>query len=193
MGTKALGTLMLLSSLVVLLVAGCASSKNEVQEQQLVGEEPQIEEQVGEMKCAVAVTNIREERSKDAKIVGKLNPGQKVRAAFLQDNWYAVFDPDATDLTEENALGYVSASRLKPVAGQSGAVKYVRAATHIREARSKGSKVVGKLNPGQKVRAAFLQDDWYAVFNPEATDLIEKDALGYVYAPLLKDAQAEAK
>ena len=36
------------------------------------------------------------------------------------------------------------------------------------------------------VLADHLKDDWYAVFHPDAASRAAEDALGYVYAPLLK-------
>jgi hypothetical protein len=57
---------------------------------------------------------------------------------------------------------------------------------NIRKARSTRSRVVGKLYPGQPVKADFLEKNWYAVFDPKATFRDPKTAIGYVYAPLLQ-------
>ncbi len=76
-----------------------------------------------------------------------------------------------------------------------GTIMQPEAKTNIREKRSLDSHVRGSLMPGQKVRADFLRDDWYAVFDPEETERSEKKALGYVYAPRLfkVDTPAETK
>jgi hypothetical protein len=76
-----------------------------------------------------------------------------------------------------------------------GTIMQPDAKTNIREKRTIHSRVRGSLMPGQKVRADFLRDDWYAVFDPEETERSEKKALGYVYAPRLfkVDTPAETK
>ena len=60
-------------------------------------------------------TNIRADRSIDAKIVKKLLKGQKIKADFLKDDWYAVFNLNETLRDEKRALGYVYASLLYPL------------------------------------------------------------------------------
>lgn len=67
-----------------------------------------------------------------------------------------------------------------------GVIRYVHSRTNIRAARSTKSKIVGKLEAGQKVRADFLKDNWYAIFGLDDEVRDEQQALGYVYAPLLK-------
>lgn len=42
------------------------------------------------------------------------------------------------------------------------------------------------MKAGQRVKADFLKDNWYAVFKVKETVRDESRALGYVYAPLLK-------
>lgn len=76
-----------------------------------------------------------------------------------------------------------------------GTIMQTETKTNIREKRTIHSRVRGALTPGQKVRADFLRDDWYAVFDPEETERLEKKALGYVYAPRLfkVDIPAETK
>ncbi|MEW6333782.1 MAG: SH3 domain-containing protein, partial [Thermodesulfobacteriota bacterium] len=66
-----------------------------------------------------------------------------------------------------------------------GALMRVQGKTNIRMKRSRKSKILGYLLPGQTVKADFLEDDWYAVFNPAETVRSEKKALGYVHAPRL--------
>ncbi|MFH1079594.1 MAG: AMIN domain-containing protein [Pseudomonadota bacterium] len=60
-------------------------------------------------------TNIRAARSIHAKISGLLNAGDRVRADFLKDGWYAVFAPDEQKRVKSRARGYVHASRLEAV------------------------------------------------------------------------------
>ena len=67
-----------------------------------------------------------------------------------------------------------------------GQIKYVHTPTNIRSERSSKSKIVGGLQTNEKVKADFLKDNWYVVFKPEETIRDTLKALGYVYAPLLK-------
>lgn len=60
--------------------------------------------------------NIRTSRSKSSKIKSQLQPNQKIKADFLKNNWYAVFDVDEGYRSESNALGYVHSSLLYPEA-----------------------------------------------------------------------------
>lgn len=69
----------------------------------------------GRIMSAPEKTNIRAARSIEAKITGRLNPGDLVRADFLKDGWYAVFAPDELKRNESGARGYVFAPRLKAV------------------------------------------------------------------------------
>lgn len=66
-----------------------------------------------------------------------------------------------------------------------GTIMHVQNKTNIRTKRSVYSRIRGSLIPGQPVKADFLKDDWYAVFNITETVRSEKRALGYVYAPRL--------
>jgi polysaccharide biosynthesis transport protein len=66
-----------------------------------------------------------------------------------------------------------------------GEILYAKDITNVRASRSINSAIKQKLQPGQKVKADFLQDEWYAVFNIAETKRDEKGALGYVHAPLL--------
>jgi hypothetical protein len=56
--------------------------------------------------------NIREERSVESRIVGRLMENQSVRADFLRDGWYAVFPVEAKGRDERKAIGYVYETRL---------------------------------------------------------------------------------
>jgi capsular exopolysaccharide synthesis family protein len=66
-----------------------------------------------------------------------------------------------------------------------GVILYVKDKTNIRADRSIDSRIRSQLEPGQKVKADFLDDDWYAVFNVKETKRDAKKALGYIYAPRL--------
>jgi len=68
------------------------------------------------------------------------------------------------------------------LAAEWGTILYPKHKTLIREKRSVNSKVKGKLNAGQPVRADFLRNSWYAVFKPTQKQRDEKRALGYVHA-----------
>jgi hypothetical protein len=151
-------------------------------------------------------TNIRADRSINSRITAKLEPGQKVKADFLEDEWYAVFDPTETKRDEKGALGYVYSPRLSPPeaiqaqqatvpqsAKDWGIIFYVKDRTNIRADRSINSKVRGTLEPGQKVKADFLEDEWYAVFKIKETKRDIKRALGYVYSPRLSPLEAAGK
>jgi len=66
-----------------------------------------------------------------------------------------------------------------------GTIMYAKNRTNVRQKRSAASKIRGLLKPGRTVKADFLKDNWYAVFEITETVRSEKYALGYVYAPLL--------
>ena len=69
-----------------------------------------------------------------------------------------------------------------------GEIRSVKTRVRIRANRTTDSEIVGMLEVGETVRAHFLESGWYAVFD---TDTLEEDpnaAIGYVYAPLLKQA-----
>ena len=58
-------------------------------------------------------TLLRSERSAArGAIKGALKGGQAVKADFLQNGWYAVFEESEMDRDESKALGYVYSSRL---------------------------------------------------------------------------------
>ena len=67
-----------------------------------------------------------------------------------------------------------------------GVVRYAHQAVNIRSGRTTEAAIVGQLRPGQLVKADFLRDNWFAVFDPNESVRSEDQALGYVYAPLLK-------
>jgi hypothetical protein len=67
-----------------------------------------------------------------------------------------------------------------------GLIRYVHQRTNIRSTRSSSSDIVGVLEPGQKVKVDFLEDNWFAVFTMDENERDEGKAIGFVYAPLLK-------
>jgi len=152
----------------------------------------------GKVFSAQSKTNIRKGRSINSPLKGSLETGQKVKADFLKDDWYAVFDLKEKDKDEAKAIGYVYAPRLSPVTEkQSGEVMkssswgeifFAKDKTNIRTKRSITSKIKGSLEAGQQVKADFLKDDWYAVFDLKEKVKDEAKAIGYVYAPRLSKA-----
>jgi uncharacterized protein YgiM (DUF1202 family) len=173
-------------------VAACSSGSRGVEDEEEVTEESgevgAVDDGVGVLLYAEKATNIREDRSTDSKVVGRLTAGQKMRASYLRDNWFAIFDPNDADLKEDQSLGFVYAPLLKPVVESAwGVIKYASAGTNIRQNRSTTSTVVGKLAAGHQVKVDFLENNWYAVFEVNETVRDEGRALGYVFAPLLKD------
>jgi hypothetical protein len=67
-----------------------------------------------------------------------------------------------------------------------GEVRWVHVTSRIRASRDTKSPVIGRLEPGDSVRADFVQAGWYAVFPASANERIEETAIGYVYGDLLK-------
>lgn len=67
-----------------------------------------------------------------------------------------------------------------------GELRWVHTGTRVREGRSTRTATLALLQPGDSVRADFGRDGWYAVFSPGEEIRDESQALGYVYAPLLK-------
>jgi hypothetical protein len=68
----------------------------------------------------------------------------------------------------------------------SGELRTVHTRVRIRADRSTDSDIVGMLEKGDAVLADQLEDDWYAVYAPDVAGRAPDEALGYVYAPLLK-------
>jgi hypothetical protein len=69
-----------------------------------------------------------------------------------------------------------------------GEVRFVHKPTRIRAGPGTDTPVVGSLMPGDSVRADLIHDGWYAVFPTDAADPQSANAIGYVYAPLLKSS-----
>ena len=75
--------------------------------------EPATAEDWGVILYAKPKTILRTERSTaPGTVKGALKRGQAVKADFLQDGWYAVFEVTEKERNESKALGYVYASRL---------------------------------------------------------------------------------
>ena len=69
-----------------------------------------------------------------------------------------------------------------------GVIKHIHSNVNIRAQRMGQSEIVGKLKAFQTIKADFLDNNWYAVFNLSEGYRDEKNAIGYVYAPLLKSS-----
>lgn len=69
-----------------------------------------------------------------------------------------------------------------------GEIRSVKTRVRIRASRTTDSEVVGMLEIGETVRAHFLENGWYAVFDTDTLEENPSAAIGYVYAPLLKQA-----
>ena len=72
-----------------------------------------------------------------------------------------------------------------------GELRLVKTRVRIRANRNTNSEIVGMLEVGETVRAHFLENNWYAVFDADAREEDPSAAIGYVYAPLLKPAPNE--
>jgi LysM repeat protein len=171
----------------------------------------------GVILTATARTNIRANRALNAKIKGRLEAGQKIKGDFLENDWYAVFKEDEATRDISLALGYVYAPRLTAAApldnnesappslaadakepagareekGKTwGQMMEAESRTNIRAKRSISSGLKGRLEAGQKIKADFLEEDWYAVFAVDEATRDESKALGYVYAPRLNPVQS---
>ncbi|MFQ5889643.1 MAG: hypothetical protein ACE5JR_06280 [Gemmatimonadota bacterium] len=70
-----------------------------------------------------------------------------------------------------------------------GEIRYIHSSTRIRADRTTESAMVGGLQPGDSVRVDFAQAGWYAIFRADETVRDVQRALGYVYAPLLKQTR----
>jgi hypothetical protein len=72
-----------------------------------------------------------------------------------------------------------------------GKIMYPPLKANIRGKRTPNAKLVGQLQAGERIRADFLKDSWYAVFPLREKRRQEKYALGYVYAPLLNELESK--
>ena len=79
------------------------------------------------------------------------------------------------------------------LAQDAAVLMQAKAAAKLRQERSTESAVVGRLEPGQRVKAGFAADNWLAVFPPDSPADDESARQGYVYAPLLEPADAASE
>lgn len=96
----------------------------------------------GQLMVAPEKTNIRSDRSPRAKITGQLEAGERIRADFLKNGWYAVFDSKEKRRQERRARGYVYAPRLLAVA--SPARKLLKKAVTVPAQARHGKPASGK-------------------------------------------------
>lgn len=139
--------------------------------------------------------NVRDGRSRTAKKVTTLKPGQVVRVDFLKDEWVAVFDPDETERDEAKAMGYSKASYLKPAPSADwGEMRVVEPKMlNVRSGRGPGYDHVRTLYAGDTVKVDFLRDGWVAVFEKDATERKESKAFGYANERYLLKAGPDGK
>jgi hypothetical protein len=138
---------------------------------------------------------VRENPADNALQVRVLKAGQKVRVDFEEEDWAAVFDPAETVRAETRAQGYVRLAELrsggkaeaapraeKPDMSDKGKKKEpkklkqaqefgeIRVADRqmaVRAGRDKDAEFKRQLKTGQRVRVDFLEDGWFAVFDPD--------------------------
>ena len=140
---------------------------------------------------ASQMADIYYDRSFSSEIVGRMDPGDWLKVDLLENGWYAVFSPFENYRHEFAAIGFVHESRLDVqgcVETRWGSLMTSEGTVNIRSGRTTDSTVVGKINPGQRIKVDFLRSGWYAVFSINEDIRDEKLAVGYAYAPLLKPA-----
>ncbi len=71
-------------------------------------------------------------------------------------------------------------------AKEPGTIKQADQTVNIRSHRSITSKIIRQLRPGDRIKVNFLKNNWYAVFQLNQSATNETQAIGYVFAPLLK-------
>jgi len=74
----------------------------------------------GELRVADRQLTVRAMRDKESAFRRMLKPGQRVRVDFLEDGWFAVFDPDEKSRDLKNAWGYSRDKYLVPESAYSG-------------------------------------------------------------------------
>jgi len=85
----------------------------------------------------------------------------------------------------------IGAPAPESTAADWGEIRSVKTRVRVRADRNTNSEIVGMLEVGETVRAHFLEDNWYAVFDSDAREEDPSAAIGYVYAPLLVPAPIE--
>lgn len=150
----------------------------------------------GEIRYPDRPLNLRASRSASAKWVGSMYPGQKVRVAFMEDGWVAVFEPGETRASEDAAVGYSNAKYLKPTRGRHepepwGELVRTTRNLNVRTGPSLGNSVVEQLESGERVIMDFPEGDWAMIFPPDATIRSKLNAIGFSSAKYLEPAPAE--
>lgn len=74
----------------------------------------------GEIRLADRSLTVRAKRDKDSEFKRLLRPGQPVRVDFLEDGWFAVFDPQEKTRDLSEAWGYSRDKYLVPEGAYSG-------------------------------------------------------------------------
>ncbi len=64
-------------------------------------------------------------------------------------------------------------------------IKYTHCVVNVRQERNTSSSIVRKLKVNEGVKVAFLEKNWYSIFDKNEKIKDESKAIGYVYAPLL--------
>ncbi|WP_272700110.1 SH3 domain-containing protein [Desulfovibrio sp. Fe33] len=141
--------------------------------------------------------NLRDGRSPKAEWVGSLYAGQKVRVAFEEDGWVAVYEPGATDPDAAGPAGYSNAKFLKPARGRYepqpwGETAYSVTKLNIRSKPDSRSGKVGELQPMERVLIDFPEDEWIMVFSADATIRSKLNGIGYCSAKYLEPVPAGA-
>lgn len=151
----------------------------------------------GEIRYPDRPLNLRDGRSPNAKWVGALSPGQKVRVGFLKDGWVAVFEPGETRDDEAYAAGYSNIKYLKKKQLRVepkpwGKVVIASRDLNIREKSYKSSKQVGMLKAGTKVIIDFPEDEWAIVFSASSTIRSKMNGMGFANAKYLSPVNGPA-
>jgi uncharacterized protein YgiM (DUF1202 family) len=141
--------------------------------------------------------NLRSARSAQARWVGSLHPGQKVRTGFMKDGWVAVFEPGETRADESFAVGYSNAKFLLPKPTRVepetwGELMVTPRKLNIRDGASVRSGLVGNLEAMERVKVDFPEGDWIMVFYPDATIRSQMNARGYCSAKYFEPVAAQA-
>lgn len=151
----------------------------------------------GEIRYPDRSLNLRSNRSAQGDWVGLLAAGQKVRVAYMENGWFAVFEPGETRDSEEYAVGYTNSKYLKaqPIKVETlawGKANETISAVPIRTKASALSKKVGDLEAGTPVISDFSYNEWVMVFPATATIRSKMGALGFVKASQLKKRAAQS-
>lgn len=152
----------------------------------------------GEIRYPDRPLNLRDGRSASAKWVGSLYPGQKVRVAFLEDGWVAVFEPNETRNSEDAAVGfsnvkYLLKKRTRHEPKPWGERMVTTRKLNIRTDSSVRGEKVGLLEVDELVIVDFPEDDWVMIFSPHATIRSKMNARGFSSAKYLEPAPAGRK